>query len=626
MLQTRSLLPSVLAAVAVMLSCVAALALPTAALAIAPGDFDPSFGANGQVFYPLGAGSFPASQVNAVAIEPNGRIVLGGSATDSNGNKAFLVATLNPDGSLDQSFGNGGRVVVQFGSGATPSSEVDAIAVQPDGKIVAGGGASFDYLVARLDERGNFDSSFGTGGAVIRDTVPTDPGGTLGAGTVRAVQLQRDGQIVTAGDALIPECCGVAVATRLSGVDGTLDDSFGGTGAVEVVRASNFGRHAAWAANALALQPDGKVLVAGTGADANSSEMLVARIAGNGDYDSSFADGGMFMDDPFADDEGRGSSLDAIALQPDGEILVAGAASGSNHPGSHTVLARVKPSNGSLDTSFGDGGLVFPLANGGDDPPAQIEALAVQPDGRILIGGFMADSNGVNELVVSRLTGAKGVSDPSFGAGGKVVRQLGNGGPSEIHALSLQADTGIVAAGLAGSQLLVTRLIGTPLPATGPGGSGSGGSGGTGSGGPGAGGSLGSNSGGTAVLSDLSLSPAVFAAAAAGPTVARHTGTLVSYTDNAVSTTMLTVLRPRRGVRRGHSCLKPKHGRSGRRCTRYVSVGRFTHSDRVGQNSFHFSGRLHHRKLAPGSYRLRARPRFGDPARLAVTVSFRIVR
>ena len=127
---------------------------------------------------------------------------------------------------------------------------------------------------------------------------------------------------------------------------------------------------------------------------------------------------------------------------------MAGAASGSNHPASHTVLARVKPSNGSLDTSFGDGGLVFPLANGSDDPPAQIEALAVQPDGRILIGGFMADSNGVNELVVSRLTGAKGVSDPSFGAGGKVVRQLGNGGPSEIHALSLQADTGIVAAGL----------------------------------------------------------------------------------------------------------------------------------------------------------------------------------
>jgi hypothetical protein len=118
----------------------------------------------------------------------------------------------------------------------------------------------------------------------------------------------------------------------------------------------------------------------------------------------------------------------------------------------------------------------------------------------------------------------------------------------------------------------------------------------------------------------------VFAAADSGPTIARTVGAQVSYEDTKAVTTMFTVFKRSLGVRHKHRCMKPARGRSGKRCTRWAVVGRFTHADQVGLNSFHFSGRLHNRKLHPGRYRLRARPRFAGPEGKAIEVRFRIVR
>jgi hypothetical protein len=99
----------------------------------------------------------------------------------------------------------------------------------------------------------------------------------------------------------------------------------------------------------------------------------------------------------------------------------------------------------------------------------------------------------------------------------------------------------------------------------------------------------------------------------------------VSYEDSSAVTTLFTVFKRSRGVRHKHRCMKPKRGRSGKRCTRWVVVGRFTHADQAGLNSFHFSGRVNNRKLKTGRYRLRARPRFAGPSSQAIEVRFRIV-
>ena len=100
----------------------------------------------------------------------------------------------------------------------------------------------------------------------------------------------------------------------------------------------------------------------------------------------------------------------------------------------------------------------------------------------------------------------------------------------------------------------------------------------------------------------------------------------MSYTDNEAATTTFKVLRPRTGHRSGKHCAAGRpHGRQ-RRCTRYVSVGSFTHSDAAGHVTVHFSGRVKGHKLAPKSYRLTLTPRAGKKTGRAVKLAFRIVR
>jgi hypothetical protein len=130
-----------------------------------------------------------------------------------------------------------------------------------------------------------------------------------------------------------------------------------------------------------------------------------------------------------------------------------------------------------------------------------------------------------------------------------------------------------------------------------------------------------------ATVSRLKLNRRAFPAASRGASIARvrKTGTDVSYRDTEAAVTTFTVRVPRRGIRRGHSCVKPRRGERGKRCTRFVGVGRFTHLDKAGANSFHFTGRVKGKKLKPGSYRLDAVPRIRGRNGRAISVRFRIV-
>ena len=132
-------------------------------------------------------------------------------------------------------------------------------------------------------------------------------------------------------------------------------------------------------------------------------------------------------------------------------------------------------------------------------------------------------------------------------------------------------------------------------------------------------------------ISGLAVHPSAFAASARGASIAkagRHpTGTTVTYRDWRSATTTFTVLHAVKGMRRGHACVKLARGaKHPKRCTRYVKVGGFSHRDRAGRVTFHFSGRVRGHKLSPGSYKLTAVPRVGRTAGRAATVRFRIKR
>ena len=435
------------------------------ALALAPGDFDASFGSGGKFVTQLGAGTAPFSLARAVALQPDHKIVVAGNAFDSGGHDQLVVARLNSDGSLDGSFGNGGTVIDQLGAGTSPASVAYAVALQPDGKILVAGdatdsGGHNQLLVARLNGDGSLDGSFGNGGTVIESL------GAAGnpASAAGAVALQPNGKILVAGEATDSSGRNQFLVARLNG-DGNLDGSFGTSGTV--ITQLGAGGNAASVAYAVALQPDGKIVLAGDANGGDGDQFLLARLDGDGNFDNSFGTGGTVITQLGAGSPPL-SDARAIALEPDGRIVAAGDANdrGSND---ELLVARLD-GDGSFDGSFGNGGEVVAQLGTGPNPGSLALALALQPDGRIVATGAAVDNGSTPKFLVARLNG-DGSLDGSFGNGGKVITQLGAGaGPGSIgSAVAVQSDRKIVSAGGASdisghSEFLVTRLDGDQPP------------------------------------------------------------------------------------------------------------------------------------------------------------------
>ena len=243
-----------------------------------------------------------------VALQPDGKIVVVGGAELIPGNFAsrdFAVARYNTDGSLDSTFGNGGKVTSSLGEIDSASSVV----VQPDGKIVAGGGGALtiDFALVRYNTDGTPDTTFGTDG-----TVTTDLGGSDYA---PAVALQPDGRIVAAGSAFFAPATWIFSLARYTS-SGSLDPTFGAGGKVT----SSFGgTHEV--ANAVAVQPDGKIVAGGAvGSAPTSLDFGLARYNADGSLDGSFGVGGKTT----TDFSGSTDNIQALVLQPDGNVTAVG--------------------------------------------------------------------------------------------------------------------------------------------------------------------------------------------------------------------------------------------------------------------------------------------------------------
>jgi uncharacterized delta-60 repeat protein len=239
----------------------------------------------------------------AVALQADGKIVVAGL---TNGDEYVALARYNNNGSLDTGFGNGGRVMSNFGYSGLGGY---AIKLQSDGKIIVAGACipnNFNYdifFLGRFNPDGSVDTSFGSGG-----TVATDFSGNWDI-EGRAVVLQADGKIVVAGF-YYPDTSIFNFALARYNSDGSLDTGFGSGGRVTT---DFFGGDAK--GSAAALLADGKIVVAGS----SNGDFALALYNSNGSLDNGFGNGGKVTTDFGGDDEGY-----AVALQTDGKILVAG--------------------------------------------------------------------------------------------------------------------------------------------------------------------------------------------------------------------------------------------------------------------------------------------------------------
>jgi uncharacterized delta-60 repeat protein len=319
------------------------------------GSLDPGFGTGGVVTTDF-FGVF--DHANAVALQRDGRIVAAGSAFSGSlpGHDDFALARYRTDGSLDPSFGTGGKVTTSIGE----FNRAWAVAVQHDGRIVAAGYASGRFALVRYRTDGSLDPSFGTAGVVTTDV----PGG---AEEIFGLTIQRDGRIVVAGYA------SGAFALARYDRNGALDPSFGTGGIVT----TDFGGFAY--ASAVTLQPTGRIVAAGRATVPGNppSDIALARYRSDGALDATFGTGGRVTTDFGGDDQAY-----AVGLQRHGRIVVAGT-SLTGPTNNDFALARYR-SDGSLDPAFAAGGRATTDFAGSFD---QARAVLVQRDGRIVAAG-----------------------------------------------------------------------------------------------------------------------------------------------------------------------------------------------------------------------------------------------
>ncbi|MDQ3801556.1 MAG: hypothetical protein M3384_19210 [Acidobacteriota bacterium] len=348
----------------------------------------------------------------AMTLQPDGKIILVGSAGSS-----FGTARFNPEGSLDASFGSGGKKrTVITGNQESPY----AVAVQPDGKIVAAGATIsglFCYALVRYESNGELDASFDNDGIVVTtiSNSVTEP---------TAVAVQTDGKIVVGGNS-------DSIILLRYDATGSLDTTFGtqGTGIVRTRIRQVEG------CLDLKLQRDGKIVVAGVSyLMANVLNFAVLRYQPNGTLDANFGAGGMVL----TEFDNNHEIAYSVAIQGDDKIVAAGTDDQRQYD---TILARYNQ-DGSHDPTFdGDGRVSYDF---GSDY-GESNAVAVQPDGKIVTAGYTNDFTR-SYFAIARYH-VNGRLDTTFGGTGRVVARLPAGSVAAARAVAVQTDGKIVVAG-----------------------------------------------------------------------------------------------------------------------------------------------------------------------------------
>ncbi len=386
-------------------------------LLLSAGELDPTFGIGGLVTTDFSGESDLAW---SVAVQADGKIVAAGYS-DQGGDRDFALARYNTDGSPDTTFGGDGMVTTDFVDGS--HDRPHSVAIQADGKIVVVGlthlGSTYDFALARYNTDGSLDTTFGGDGKVI-----TALGGWHDIAW--SVAIDGDGKIVVAGYSFQWGNRDLALARY--NTDGSLDTTFGGDGMVT----SNIGPGDT--AHTVAIQADGKIVVAGYAYQADNWDFALARYNTDGSLDATFDGDGLLTTD-FA---GAHDEAHSVAIDGDGRIVVTG---WSRQGGDRDFALARYNTDGSLDATFNGDGKVTTDFAGSDDVT---QGLAIQANGKIVVAGH-SNQGGNRNFALARYN-ANGSLDITFDGDGKVTTDFA-GSSDHAYSVVIDGDGKIVVAG-----------------------------------------------------------------------------------------------------------------------------------------------------------------------------------
>jgi uncharacterized delta-60 repeat protein len=327
---------------------------------------DTSFGGSGQIITTVGAGS-SHDVPRAVMVQADDRVLVGGTCSTTAGVNSFCMVRYEPNGVLDSDFGADGRAIRLI----LDDSRAYAMALQSDGKIVIAGGCiaglTLRFCVARFTATGAFDPSFGGGTGFVTFGFPLSF-----STSARALAVQGDGRIVVAGQCMSTGSLLDFCLARLL-PDGQFDTAFNALdtpGRVIVPRSATDTTNQY--ATALAIQPDGKIVVVGY---SQSDSYLVLRFAANGAQpDSTFGTNGWTE---FG--LGPSSRPHGVALQPNGKIVIGGNCS--------VLCAARLGTDGEFDDTFNTSGVYY-FSSSPDLSSHDVGAVALRSDGAVVLAGF----------------------------------------------------------------------------------------------------------------------------------------------------------------------------------------------------------------------------------------------
>ena len=363
------------------------------------GSLDTTFQSTGKVSTDLGGLD---DEAQSVALQADGKIVVAGYTDVISSHDQFALVRYNTDGSLDTTFNTTGKLIPSFG---TSYERAAAVAVQKDGRIIVVGsvtvGSKSAMAVARFNSDGSPDTTFNSTGQLIV------PAGTDSA-TGTSVAVQPDGAIVVGGSSVPSAGSGRFALWRFL-ADGTADTTLGGSGEV-TTGVGSFGASAA----GMALQKDGKILLAGSAIVNSSGNIAVVRYNGDGSLDTTFNTTGKVTTQV----NGAASTASSVVVQADGKIAVAGTAALGG--GDDIALVRFN-ADGSLDTTFNTTGWVTTDLGGLDYG----QGLALQRDGKLVVVG----KSGLGNYDFAVLRYNSGLTVAPFAWGNNSYGQLGDDQP-----------------------------------------------------------------------------------------------------------------------------------------------------------------------------------------------------
>lgn len=412
-----------------------------------PGEPDGAFGTVGRVTDALGSDT---ASIRAMARQADGKLVVAAACTFNLSQSFFCIARFNVNGSPDLPFGNSGRVRISP-TGGGGYAIPNAIAIEPGGNIVVAGQCEMvatgaDFCMVRLDALGTLDGGFGLSGWVTSSVSPAN------SDSANAIVLESDGRIVLGGPCDYATVTGVNFCLIRYLRNGNIDRSFGSNGLTFVSYVPSSVSGQSDVLTALAKLSDGKLLAAGhcDTLTASGVDMCLMRFSADGVLDTSFGTDGKAA---FA--VGPGNAVDkayAMAVQPDGKVLLGGSCYMQAATGFDFCIIRVDPATAALDTTFnGTGKVTIPVGFGALDDV--IRAIALQPDGRIIAAGTCGMGNAftADDFCWVRLL-PEGQQDGSIagntdGVGVVATAFAGTATNDRGYAMLLQPDGNVVVAG-----------------------------------------------------------------------------------------------------------------------------------------------------------------------------------